>query len=56
MGIRDKGRKIYESDDEYQLREEQAVYGDWLIPFSSGKWDNKYPVYPVNPVKYSPFF
>jgi hypothetical protein len=30
LGIRGKGRKIYESDDEYQLREGQTVYGDWL--------------------------
>ena len=29
LGIRAKGRKIYESDDEYQLREAQTVYGDW---------------------------
>jgi len=29
VGIRAKGRKIYESDDEYQLREGQTVYGDW---------------------------
>ncbi len=28
-GIRAKGHKIYESDDEYQLREGQTVYGDW---------------------------
>ena len=30
LGIRAKGRKIYESDDDYQLREGQTVYGDWL--------------------------
>ncbi len=29
MGIRAKGRKIYENGDEYQLREGQTVYGDW---------------------------
>lgn len=29
LGIRAKGRKIYERDDEYQLREGQTVYGDW---------------------------
>ncbi len=29
LGIRTKGRKIFESDDEYQLREGQTVYGDW---------------------------
>lgn len=29
LGIRVKGRKIYESDDEYQLREGQTVYGNW---------------------------
>jgi hypothetical protein len=26
---------------------------DSLIPFSSGKWDKKYPEYPVDPVKRS---
>ena len=29
LGIRAKGRKIYGSEDEYQLREGQADYGDW---------------------------
>ncbi len=29
LEIRAKGRRIYESDDEYQLREVQTVYGDW---------------------------
>ena len=29
LGIRAKGRKIYERDDEYQLREGHTVYGDW---------------------------
>ena len=29
LGIRAKGRSIYESDDEYQLRDGQTVYGDW---------------------------
>jgi hypothetical protein len=28
VGIRPKGRKIYESDDEYQLRDGQSIYGD----------------------------
>jgi len=29
LETRAKGRKIYERDDEYQLREGQTVYGDW---------------------------
>jgi putative transposase len=29
LGIRSKGRKIHGSEDEYQLREGQADYGDW---------------------------
>ncbi len=29
LEFRDRGRKIYKRDDEYQLREEQTVYGDW---------------------------
>jgi REP element-mobilizing transposase RayT len=29
LGIRAKGRKIHGSEDEYQLREGQADYGDW---------------------------
>ena len=29
LEFRAKGRKIYERDDEYQLREGQTVYGDW---------------------------
>ncbi len=29
LGIRAKGRKIQETEDEFQLREGQAVYGAW---------------------------
>ena len=29
LGTRAKGRKIHGSEDEYQLREGQADYGDW---------------------------
>ncbi len=29
LGIRAKGRRIYDSEDEYQLRERQALYSGW---------------------------
>ena len=29
LGMRAKGRRIYESEDEYQLRERQASYRGW---------------------------
>jgi putative transposase len=29
LGIRSKGRKILENEDDYQLRDEQSSYGDW---------------------------
>jgi putative transposase len=29
LGIRARGRKIHGSEDEYQLREGQTVYGAW---------------------------
>ena len=29
LEFRAKGRKIYECNDEYQLREGQTIYGDW---------------------------
>ena len=41
FGIRAKGRKILEAEDEYHLREGQAVYGDWKNSDTENKFNWK---------------
>jgi REP element-mobilizing transposase RayT len=41
LGFRAKGRKILEAEDEYHLREGQAVYGDWRNSDTENKFNWK---------------
>jgi REP element-mobilizing transposase RayT len=42
LGIRAKGRRIHEGDDEYQLREGQAVYGGWRDAETENTFDSNF--------------
>jgi len=41
LGIRSKGRKIFENEDDYQLRDGKTRYGDWdqINSENSFHWD-----------------
>jgi len=48
LGIRAKGRRIYKSQDEYQLRDPQAVYSDWHESDTENTFDWNIKYQPIN--------